>query len=137
VNKKNELSILRQGKTKYPVHPDKAELQTFSNPAPGNDYTIEFSTDEFTSLCPVTSQPDFGTITIRYIPDKKCVESKSLKLYLFSFRNYNGFMEAIVNRILDDLVKACRPKEAKVTGDFKPRGGITSKVEAYYKKRRK
>ena len=134
-NNKEELSILKQGKTEYPENPDKAELETFDNPSPGNDYNIEFETSEFTSLCPVTSQPDFGKILISYKPHKKCVESKSLKLYLFSFRNYGGFAEEIVNRILDDLVKAAAPREAKVRGDFTARGGITIKVEAVYNRK--
>lgn len=132
LNNKEELSILKQGKTEYPGVPEKAELQTFDNPSPDNDYVIEFETSEFTSLCPVTSQPDFGRVSISYKPDKKCIESKSLKLYLFSFRNYGGFAEEIVNRILDDFVKASGPKQAKVTGDFTARGGITIKVEAVY-----
>ncbi len=130
---KEELSILKQGKTKYPENPEEARLETFDNPAADNDYHVEFETSEFTSLCPITSQPDFAKILISYKPDKKCIESKSLKLYLFSFRNYRGFAEKIVNRILNDLVKPSKPKEAKVTGYFTQRGGISIKVEAVYK----
>jgi 7-cyano-7-deazaguanine reductase len=133
VDNKEKFSILKEGETVYPDHPDKAKLEFFDNPSPGNDYSIEFETSEFTSLCPITSQPDFGNIIISYIPDKSCIESKSLKLYLFSYRNYGGFAEKIVNRILDDVVKTCCPRQASVTGDFTARGGITIKVNAEYK----
>lgn len=127
------LTILGKGRTAYPADPAKAVLETFDNPSPGKRYSVEFDTEEFTALCPVTGQPDFGRINIRYVPGRKCIESKSLKLYLFSFRNYRGFAEKIINRILDDIVKASGPREAKVTGFFRARGGITIKVEADYK----
>ncbi len=133
MSKKN-LSILGESHTEYPQKPEDANLEAFSNPSAGNDYWIEFETSEFTSLCPVTSQPDFATIKISYIPGKKCIESKSLKLYLFSYRNHKGFAEEIVNRMLKDLVKACRPKTARVEGFFTPRGGISIKVKAEYEK---
>ena len=133
VNRK-KLSILKQGRTVYPTIPDNAVLETFDNPSLSNDYFVEFETEEFTSLCPVTKQPDFAKIIISYVPAQKCIESKSLKLYLYSFRNYSGFAEKIINRILDDIVDACKPLEAEVTGYFSPRGGITIKVTANYKK---
>lgn len=106
------------------------ELETFANPEPGRDYRIEIRCPEFTSVCPKTGQPDFGTITIRYIPGAKCVELKSLKLYLQGFRNRGIFYEAVVNAILDDFVAACGPECAEVVGEFSARGGITSRVSA-------
>lgn len=135
-NKKG-LSILKKVKTAYPNRPDEAVLEIFDNPSPSNDYRIEFETEEFTSLCPITGQPDFGKINITYIPDRKCIESKSLKLYLFSYRNFQGFAEKIINCILDDVLRACHPKKASVTGIFMPRGGISIKVEANYSRDKK
>lgn len=107
-------------------------LDTFSNPAPQRDYEIRFECPEFTCLCPKTGQPDFATIRIRYVPDQLCVELKSLKLYLWSFRNEGAFHEAVTNRILDDLVRATQPRKLTVVGDFYVRGGITTVVEASY-----
>jgi 7-cyano-7-deazaguanine reductase len=104
------------------------ELDTFDNPYPGRDYTIEIVCPEFTSLCPITGQPDFGTIRFTYTPDARCVELKSLKLYLQGFRNQGVFYEHIVNRLLDDFVAACRPRRCSVVGQFTPRGGITTTV---------
>ena len=129
----DKLTILGKSKSKYPASPDEARLETFENKYSKRDYWISFDCPEFTSICPVTGQPDFGIITIRYIPDKKCIESKSLKLYLFSFRNSATFHEEAVNRILDDIVKACNPRKALVIGEFRPRGGIGINVEASYK----
>ncbi len=126
------LTILRASETRYPSSPDEARLECFDNRYPHRDYWVTFDCPEFTSRCPITNQPDFGKITIRYIPDRKCIESKSLKLYLFSFRNYNTFHEEVVNRILDDVVAACQPRRVIVIGDFNPRGGISIKVEAEY-----
>ncbi|NUP96483.1 MAG: NADPH-dependent 7-cyano-7-deazaguanine reductase QueF [Planctomycetaceae bacterium] len=108
------------------------QLDTFSNPAPQRDYEIRFECPEFTCLCPKTGQPDFATIRIRYVPDQLCVELKSLKLYLWSFRNDGAFHEAVTNRILDDLVRATQPRKMTVVGDFYVRGGITTVVEASY-----
>lgn len=105
-------------------------IETFPNPAPERDYAIEIRCPEFTSVCPKTGQPDFGTITIRYVPDRACIELKSLKLYLFGFRNLGIFYEAAVNRILDDLAGACRPRRMEVEGAFSARGGITTTVTA-------
>jgi len=119
-------------KTSVPSHPSKARLETFPNPKLGRAYEITFSTAEFTSLCPVTGQPDFATISIRYIPNRHCVESKSLKLYLHSFRNVGSFAEAVTNRILDDLVHAIAPRHAVVTGEFAARGGVALKVSASF-----
>jgi 7-cyano-7-deazaguanine reductase len=108
--------------------PSADQLETFPNPAPGRDYTIDIVCPEFTSLCPMTGQPDFGTITYSYTPDEKCVELKSLKLYLQRFRDQGIFYEAVVNRLLDDFVAACRPRRCRVVGAFTPRGGITTTV---------
>ncbi len=103
-------------------------LETFPNPETGRDYTVTLRCPEFTCLCPRTGQPDFATIAIRYVPDRRCVELKSLKLYLWSFRNEGHFHEAVTNRILDDLVKALRPRFLEVIGDFFVRGGIHTVV---------
>jgi 7-cyano-7-deazaguanine reductase len=108
--------------------PSADQLETFANPAPGRDYTIEIVCPEFTSLCPKTGQPDFGTITYSYTPGEKCVELKSLKLYLQRFRDEGIFYESVVNRLLDDFVAACRPRRCRVVGAFTPRGGITTTV---------
>ena len=110
--------------------PDKAKLETFVNAYPERDYEILFDCPEFTSLCPVTGQPDFGHIRVRYIADRLCIESKSLKLYLYSFRNHHTFHEEAVNRILTDLVKACKPRWMEVNGEFRPRGGISLTITA-------
>jgi len=117
-----------------PSRPSK-KLETFANPAPSRDYIIETETAEFTCLCPKTGQPDFADISIRYIPEKLCVELKSLKLYLWSFRNEGAFHEAVVNKILDDLIEAIKPRFMEVTGDFKIRGGICTRVKASSGKR--
>jgi len=105
-------------------------LETFPNPKPGRDYLIRFETPEFTCLCPKTGQPDFASIRVEYVPDEKCVELKSWKLYLWSYRNEGAFHEAVVNRILDDLVAAVAPRRARVEGDFQVRGGIHTTVVA-------
>jgi 7-cyano-7-deazaguanine reductase len=105
-------------------------LETFANPRPGRRYEIRFECPEFTCLCPKTGQPDFATIRIRYVPDALCVELKSLKLYLWSFRDTGAFHEDVTNRILDDLVAALSPREIVVVGDFLVRGGIHTVVEA-------
>lgn len=128
----NELTLLKSGSTAYPSDPDRARLESFPNKYRLRDYIIEFDCPEFTSLCPVTGQPDFARILITYVPDEKCVESKSLKLYLGSFRNTGMFHEEITNRILDDVVAACRPRWARVRGTMNPRGGISIEVTAEY-----
>jgi len=106
------------------------QLATFPNPHPGRDYVIEHVCPEYTALCPITGQPDFGTIRIRYVPDQRCVELKSLKLYIWSFRDEGHFFEDVTNLILNDLVAALDPRSATVVGEFNVRGGITSTVTA-------
>jgi len=108
------------------------DLETFPNPSPDRDYEIRFECPEFTCLCPKTGQPDFATFHIEYVPDQLCVELKSLKLYLWSFRDEGAFHEAVTNRILDDLVAATKPRAMSVVGEFMVRGGITTTVEANY-----
>ena len=122
------------GKTSLPSSetPSVELLESFPNANPKRPYQICFTTSEFTSMCPVTGQPDYATITIHYIPKDRCVESKALKLYLRAFRNQGVFAEGIVNRILDDLIAAIKPQSATVIGDFTPRGGIGLCVEASY-----
>ncbi len=107
-------------------------LETFSNPRPQRDYEINMECPEFTCVCPRTGQPDFANIHVRYVPAELCVELKSLKLYLWSYRNEGAFHEAVVNQILDDLVRAIRPKSMTVVGDFNVRGGIHTTVTAMY-----
>jgi len=107
-------------------------LETFPNPSPGRDYEIRFECPEFTCVCPMTGQPDFAVIRITYVPDRVCVELKSLKLYLWSYRDEGAFHEAVTNRILDDLLGALRPRRAEVIGDFFVRGGIHTVVAARY-----
>lgn len=111
----------------------RALLETFDNPAAERDYTIEIVCPEFTSVCPKTGQPDFGTLTIRYIPDKKCVELKSLKFYLQRYRNEGIFYETATNRILDDLVEVLRPRQITLEARFTPRGGISTAVTATHR----
>ncbi|HET9549426.1 MAG TPA: preQ(1) synthase [Candidatus Binatia bacterium] len=107
-------------------------LETFSNPRPQRDYEINMECPEFTCVCPRTGQPDFANIRVRYVPAELCVELKSLKLYLWSYRNTGAFHEAVVNKILDDLAQAIRPKSMTVVGDFNVRGGIHTTVTATY-----
>jgi 7-cyano-7-deazaguanine reductase len=108
------------------------KLEAFPNKHPQRDYQVVLETSEFTALCPITGQPDFGTITISYVPDQLVIESKSLKLYLWSFRQEGHFHEEVVNRILDDLVRAVKPRKMQVRGEFRARGGITITVVAEY-----
>ena len=133
--------MLLGNKTEYKYVYEPSILETFENPHPDNDYWVRFNCPEFTSLCPITGQPDFATIYIHYIPDKRMVESKSLKLYLFSFRNHGAFHEDCVNIIMKDLVALMQPKYIEVWGEFTPRGGISiypycnhSNGEDYYSK---
>jgi 7-cyano-7-deazaguanine reductase len=109
-------------------------LETFENEHPNRDYTIIHTAPEFTSLCPKTGQPDFATITLEYIPDRLCIELKSYKIYLNSFRNDGIFYESVTNRILDDLVSVCKPRYMKIIAEFNTRGGIDSIVEVEYEK---
>lgn len=110
--------------------PDATVLETFDNPSPERDYEIVHTAHEFTSLCPVTGQPDFGTLVFRYVADARCVELKSLKLYLQAFRNEGVFYEALVNRLLDDLVGVLEPRRLEVRGEFSVRGGMSTVVIA-------
>ena len=119
------VTLLRNQKTKYPKDYAPEMLETFINNHQDHDYFVKFNCPEFTSLCPMTGQPDFATIYISYVPDVKMVESKSLKLYLFSFRNHGDFHEDCVNIIMKDLIKLMDPKYIEVWGKFTPRGGIS------------
>jgi 7-cyano-7-deazaguanine reductase len=110
------------------------DLETFPNPNPERDYEISFEAPEFTCVCPMTGQPDFATIRIRYTPDRKCVELKSLKLYLWSYRDEGAFHEAVTNRIANDLIEALDPRYLNVEGDFYVRGGIKTVVKVEHRK---
>jgi 7-cyano-7-deazaguanine reductase len=114
--------------TRAQIQSPETILESFKNPNPGRDYEIKFVFPEFTSLCPVTGQPDFATITVTYVPNRLCVEMKSLKLYFFAYRNKGIFYEAVVNTILDDLVAALKPRSMTVIGDFAVRGGTAGTV---------
>ncbi len=135
----NTEGLTLLGKTSLPAEetPSVSILESFPNATPKRSYEVCFTTSEFTSMCPVTGQPDYATITIRYIPKERCVESKALKLYLRAFRNQGVFAEGIVNRILDDLITAIKPRSATVIGDFTPRGGIGLCVTASYPEKNK
>ena len=122
---KEGLTKLGNRNVKYESEYNPDVLESFSNRHPGNDYFVKFNCPEFTSLCPITGQPDFAEITISYVPDEKLVESKSLKLYLFSFRNHGDFHEDVVNVIMKDLIALLSPKYIEVLGRFLPRGGIS------------
>ena len=129
---KPALTLLGRSEARLPTSPSEARLETFPTPSK-RAYTIRFETADFTSLCPVTGQMDFAQIVIEYVPAKLCVESKSLKFYLASFRNERAFNEAVTNRILDDFVAACAPRSAIVTAEFSARGGIELTVRAEYR----
>lgn len=126
------ISLLGNAEAKWPQSPEDATLETFPNRTPENNYWVLLDFPEFCSLCPVTGQPDTARIRIQYIPAEKCIETKSLKFYLSSFRNHPSFNEEIVNRILTDLSSAVQPKEMKVRGDFSTRGGISLTAQACY-----
>jgi len=115
-----------------PTEPSK-NLETFANPSPERDYTIRIRVPEFTCLCPKTGQPDFATIDIEYVPSMRCIELKSLKLYIWSYRDEGAFHEAVTNRILEDLVDACEPHFMRVSADFNVRGGIYTTVVAEHR----
>lgn len=133
-NRENEGLKLLGKKTKYLTDYNPDILETFENKHPENDYWVQFNCPEFTTLCPITGQPDFAEIKIMYLPDHKMVESKSLKLYLFSFRNHGDFHEDCVNTIMNDLVQLMKPKYIEVLGLFTPRGGISIYPYANYGK---
>ena len=124
-NEKGSITLLGNNNTKYSSDYDPSVLEIFPNKHPDNDYFVKFNCPEFTSLCPITGQPDFASIYISYIPGERMVESKSLKLYLFSFRNHGDFHEDCVNIIMKDLIKLMEPKYIEVWGKFLPRGGIS------------
>lgn len=127
------LKSLGSKETQYKYDkPNVGILEAFNNKYPTRNYTVRLEFNEFTSLCPKTGQPDFGKITIEYIPDQLCIETKSLKLYLFSFRQMGTFMETIANTILEDCLEACKPKQMTVVAEFAARGGITNIVTASY-----
>ena len=126
------LSLLGKSENRLPNSPDEAKLDVFPNQRPGRRYWITLNCPEFSSLCPVTGQPDAAKVVIRYVPGDVCVETKSLKFYLASFRNQPAFNEEIINRILDDLVEIMKPQEIVVRGEFAPRGGIQLTTEATY-----
>ena len=125
MREKENLTKLGSQGTEYKTDYDPSLLETFTNKHPDNDYFVKFNCPEFTSLCPITGQPDFATIYISYVPGELMVESKSLKLYLFSYRNHGDFHEDCVNKIMKDLIKLMDPKYIEVTGIFTPRGGIS------------
>lgn len=125
MREKENLTKLGSTKTEYETDYNPALLESFSNKHPEFDYFVKFNCPEFTSLCPITGQPDFATITISYVPNERLVESKALKLYLFSFRNRGDFHEDVVNTIMKDLIELLDPKYIEVWGRFLPRGGIS------------
>jgi 7-cyano-7-deazaguanine reductase len=126
------LKLLGRSEAGFPSTPSPAILETFPNRNAGRDYWIRFDSHDFTSLCPVTGQPDFARIEVAYVAGDRCVETKSLKFYLAAFRNTRAFNEAVVNRILDDLVAACQPRRMLVRGSFSARGGIGVTIEAEF-----
>jgi 7-cyano-7-deazaguanine reductase len=130
--KYGSLTLLGRPVSHYPNAPSAKTIETFQNEYTKRHYLIKFACADFTSLCPITGQPDFAKLTIEYVPAARCIETKSLKFYLASYRNTRSFNEEIVNRILDDVVAACSPHEALVYGEFASRGGISLSAEASY-----
>ena len=124
------LTLLGRSDAAFPEQPSRATLETFANRYPQREYLIRFECEDFTSLCPITGQPDFARLRIEYVAAEQCIETKSLKFYLSSYRNAAAFNEEVANRILDDLVAACQPRRMKVFGQFAARGGISLSVEA-------
>src|SRR5258706_14335938 len=130
-NRKSEaLTLLGNSQAAFPKSPQQTTVEAFPNPNPQRDYSIRIDCPDFTSLCPVTHQPDFAEIVVEYIPDARCLETKSLKLYLASYRNAQAFNEAVINRILDDLISACHPRRMRIEGRFAARGGLALTVIA-------
>ena len=125
MREKENVTKLGSAKTEYKTDYDPSVLESFSNRHPGNDYFVKFNCPEFTSLCPITGQPDYATIIISYVPDERLVESKSLKLYLFTYRNHGDFHEDVVNTIMKDLIALLAPKYIEVWGRLLPRGGLS------------
>ena len=132
MREREELTLLGNKVNKYRTDYAPEVLEKFANKHPDNDYFVKFNCPEFTSLCPITGQPDFATVYISYVPDKFLVESKSLKLYLFSFRDHGDFHEDVINIIMKDLVKLLEPKYVEVWGKFLPRGGLSIDPYANY-----
>lgn len=130
--KTDTLTLLGKTIAEVPKTPGKAKIETFENRYPKRDYEVTIDSPDFTSLCPVTGQPDFARIVISYVPDRLCVETKSLKMYLAAFRNEASFNEEIVNRILEDLVKVVNPRRMTVHGEFAARGGISLSISAQH-----
>jgi len=124
------LTLLGNSQAAFPKSPHQATLEAFPNPNVQRDFSIRIDCPDFTSLCPVTGQPDFAEIFVEYTPDARCLETKSLKLYLASYRNVHSFNEAVINRVLDDLVAACHPRRMRVEGRFAARGGLALTVVA-------
>jgi len=135
VKKEKTMPRITEKEAKAGLKEKLPPVKTFPNQFP--DYEIKIEYPEFTSVCPKTGLPDFGTIIIRYVPEKNCLELRSLKMYLLAYRDLGIFYENAVNRILKDIVKACQPARAVVTGEFNPRGGMKSVVEAHYPRLRK
>src|SRR6476659_7462341 len=129
--KRKALTLLGRSETRLPTSPSADILETFPNPA-RRAFWIRFESADFTSLCPITGQADFAQITIDYLPGKRCLETKSLKFYLASYRNERAFNEEVTNRILDDLVQACRPRKMRVRAEFASRGGICLTIDASF-----
>ena len=127
--KSPELTLLGKSDVPFPASPEEATLETFENPSPDRDYWIELDCPEFSSLCPVTGQPDTALISIRYVPDNLCIETKSLKFYLASYRNCAAFNESVANRIADDITAAVAPRGLELRAEFAARGGISLSVE--------
>ena len=128
---KKSLTLLGKSETKVPTTPSAKILETFENPS-GRPYWIQFHSADFTSLCPITGQADFAEITIDYVPNERCLETKSLKFYLASYRNQKAFNEKVTNHILDDLVRACVPRKMIIKAEFASRGGIALTVTAMF-----
>ena len=130
--KYKDLHLLGRSETRYPTKPDAKTLETFPNRYPQRDYVIRFDCPEFTSMCPVTGQPDFAKIRIEYVPGERCIETKSLKFYLASFRSTQSFNEEISNRIMEDIMTACSPRRISVHGEFAARGGVSVTVDCTF-----
>ena len=126
------LTLLGNPQAAFPKSPQPGTVEAFPNPNPQRDYSVRIDCPDFTSLCPVTGQPDFAEIIIEYVPDARCIETKSLKLYLSSYRNIHSFNEAVINRILDHLVAACHPRRMRIEGRFVARGGLALTVIAVH-----
>lgn len=130
-NDKEGFTLLGKSETRVPTAPSADILETFPNPAE-RPYWIQFHSADFTSLCPITGQADFAEITIEYVPNERCLETKSLKFYLASYRNEKAFNEKVTNRILDDLVEACAPRKMLIKAEFASRGGVALTVNAMF-----